>query len=112
MISIVISSFAASGFRRSSDGRNDRRLFANRMIKSKLRRYIIYYRYTRRYLMKFNEIFYYTRSEKNIFNFYYTARKYLYLSIPDSFLNILANLQFKIGRFTTDSVSITENVII
>jgi hypothetical protein len=40
------------------------------------------------------------------------ARKYLYLFILGLFLNILANLQFKIDRLTADSASITENVII
>jgi hypothetical protein len=62
--------------------------------------------------MKFNGIFYCTRSEKNISYFYYTARKYLYLFIFGLFLNILINLQFKINRFIADSTFITEGVII
>jgi hypothetical protein len=62
--------------------------------------------------MKFDKIFHCTRSEKNIPYFYYTARKYPYLSIFDLFLNILTNLQSKIDRLTADSAFITENVII
>jgi hypothetical protein len=62
--------------------------------------------------MESDKIFYYTRSEKNILYFYYAARKYSYLFIPDSFLNILINLQFKTDRFTAGSASITENVVI
>jgi hypothetical protein len=62
--------------------------------------------------MESNKIFHCTRSEKNIPYFYYTARKYLCLSIPDPFLNILINLQFKIDRLTADSAFITEDVII
>jgi hypothetical protein len=61
--------------------------------------------------MKSDKIFYYTRSERNIPYSYYTARKYLYLFISGPFLNILTNLQSKIGRLTADSVSITEDVV-
>jgi hypothetical protein len=81
------------------------------MIKPAFRRYIIYQRCARRYLIKSDRIFHYTRSEGNISYSYYAARKYLYLSVPGSLLNILANLQFKADRFTAGSASITENVI-
>jgi hypothetical protein len=110
--SIVTFSFAAGGSRRSSGGGNGRRLSADRVIKPALRRHIICQRCARRYLMKFDKIFYYTRSEKNIPYFYYAARKYLYLLIPDSLLNILINLQSKIDRFAANSISITEDVVI
>jgi hypothetical protein len=62
--------------------------------------------------MESDEIFHYTRSEGNISYFYYAAHKYLYLAISGSFMNILANLQFKIGRLAADSFFITEGVII
>jgi hypothetical protein len=62
--------------------------------------------------MEFDKVFYCTRSERNISYFYYAARKYLCLSISGPFLNILINLQSKIDRFTTNSISITEDVII
>jgi hypothetical protein len=62
--------------------------------------------------MESDRVFHYTRSERNIPYSYYTARKYLYLSIPGPFINILTNLQFKIDRFTASSFSITENVVI
>jgi hypothetical protein len=61
--------------------------------------------------MKSDKIFHYTRSERNIFYSYYTARKHLYLFIFGPLINILANLQFKIDRLITGSFSITENVI-
>jgi hypothetical protein len=108
----IIASFIAGGSRRPPGGRNGRKLSANRRIKPALRRYIICQRCARRYLMKSDKIFHCTRSERNIPYFYYTARKYLYLFIPDPFLNILINLQFKIDRFAAGSASITENVII
>jgi hypothetical protein len=62
--------------------------------------------------VKSDKIFHYTRSEKNISYSYYTARKYLYLFIPDSLLNILINLQFKADRLIAGSASITEGVVI
>jgi hypothetical protein len=81
------------------------------MIKPAFRRYIICQRCVRRYLMEFDKIFYCTRSERNNFYFYYAARKHLYLFIFGPFMNILVNLQFKVGRFAAGSSSITENVI-
>jgi hypothetical protein len=81
------------------------------MVKPAFRKYIMYQRYARRYLMESDEVFYCTRSERNIFYFYCAARKYLYLFIPDPFLNILTNLQFKISRLTAGSASITEGVV-
>jgi hypothetical protein len=62
--------------------------------------------------MESDKIFHCTRFERNIFCFYYAARKYLYLFIPGSFMNILTNLQFKVGRLVAGSFSITEGVII
>jgi hypothetical protein len=112
MVLIIASSFTAGGFRRSPNGKNGRRLSANRMVKPALRRYTIYQRCARHYLIKFDKIFYCTRSEENIFYFYYTARKYLYLFIFDFLLNILINLQSKADRFIIGSISITESVII
>jgi hypothetical protein len=112
IIPIIISSFTAGGSRRPSDDRNDRRLFTNRIIKSAFRRHIICQRCARRYLIESDKIFYYTRSEKNIPYSYYTARKQLYLFIPDPLINIIINLQFKIDRLIADSSSITESVII
>jgi hypothetical protein len=82
------------------------------MVKPALRRHIIYQRCARRYLVKSNRIFYCTRSEGNISCFYYAARKYSYLSVPDPFMNILINLQFKADRLAAGSSSITEGVII
>jgi hypothetical protein len=49
---------------------------------------------------------------KYVSYFYYTARKHLYLFIPDPFLSILANLQSKADRLAAGSVFITENVVI
>jgi hypothetical protein len=72
----------------------------------------MYQRCARRYLVESDEIFHCTRSEGNISYFYYAARKYLYLFIPDPFINILTNLQFKIDRLTAGSFSITEDVVI
>jgi hypothetical protein len=112
IILIIISSSAAGGSRRPSGGRDDRRLFADRMIKPAFRRHIIYQRCARRYLMEFDKIFYCTRSERNISYSYYTARKYLYLSISGPFINILTNLQSKVDRLAAGSSSITEDVII
>jgi hypothetical protein len=112
MILTVIFSFTAGGSRRPSGDRDGRKLSADRIIKSAFRRYIICQRCARRYLMEFDKIFHCTRSEGNIFYFYYTARKYLYLFISGFFLNILINLQFKADRFAAGSVFITESVII
>jgi hypothetical protein len=108
----VVSSSAAGGFRRPSGDGDGRRLSADRIVKPALRRYIMCQRYARRYLVKFDKIFYCTRFEKNILYFYYATRKYLYLFIFGFFINILANLQFKIGRLTAGSFSITQSVII
>jgi hypothetical protein len=112
MILTVTSSFIAGGSRRPPDDEDSRRLSANRIVKSAFRRHIICQRCARRYLIKFDEMFYCTRFERNIIYFYYTAGKYLYLFISDFFLNILANLQFKTDRFTAGSTFITENVVI
>jgi hypothetical protein len=62
--------------------------------------------------MEFDKVFHCTRSERNIFYFYYAARKHLYLFISGSLINILINLQSKVDRFTAGSSSITEGVVI
>jgi hypothetical protein len=112
MISIVTSSSAAGGSRRPSGGGDGRRLPANRMVKPALRKHTICQRCARRYLVKSDKVFHCTRSEGNISYSYYAARKHLYLSIPGSLLNILANLQSKADRLAASSASITEDVII
>jgi hypothetical protein len=112
MILIIISSSTAGGSRRPLNGKDGRRLPANRMVKPALRRHIMYQRCARRYLMEFDKVFYCTRSEGNISYFYYAARKYSYLFILGPLINTLINLQFKVDRLITDSFSITKNVII
>jgi hypothetical protein len=82
------------------------------MVKPTFRRHIICQRYARRYLIKFDKIFYCTRSERNISYFYYAARKYSYLFISGPFLNILINLRSKIDRLAVGSAFITEGIII
>jgi hypothetical protein len=62
--------------------------------------------------MESDKVFYCTRSERNIPYSYYTARKYLYLFVPDPFLNFLINLQLKADWLPPGSISITESVII
>jgi hypothetical protein len=62
------------------------------MVKPAFRRHTIYQRYAQRYLIESNKVFHCTRSEETIPYSYYTARKYLYLFIPDPFLNTLINL--------------------
>jgi hypothetical protein len=62
--------------------------------------------------MESDKVFYCTHSKENISYSYYAARKYLYLLISDPFMNILANLQFKIDRLIAGSSSITEDVVI